>query len=559
MSLSDIEIAQRASLRRATEIAAGLGIPEDQLEPYGHYKAKISLGYIDSLASRPDGKLILVTAISPTPAGEGKTTTTVGLGDALRRLGRKTMICLREPSLGPVFGLKGGAAGGGYAQVVPMEDINLHFTGDFSAIALANNLLAAMVDNHIHHGNELGIDVRRIQWRRVVDMNDRALREIVSSLGGTGNGYPRQDGFDIVVASEVMAIFCLATSLKDLKERLGNIVVGYTRDQKPVRAKELKAHGAMTVLLKDALKPNLVQTLENTPAFVHGGPFANIAHGCNSVVATRAALKLADYVVTEAGFGADLGAEKFIDIKCRKSGLRPDACVVVATIRALKYHGGVDKAALGKENLAALEKGVANLERHVHNVREHYGLPVVVSINRFTADTDAEIALLQKLMASSGVPVVLATHWADGGAGATAVAEAVVRVIDAGGGAGFKFVYDEALPLWDKMKAIATKVYGAADITADTKIRGQIKKLQEDGYGSYPVCVAKTQYSFSTDAALRGAPSGHHVNIREVRLAAGAEFIVMICGDIMTMPGLPRVASAEKIDLDDNGKVVGLF
>jgi formate--tetrahydrofolate ligase len=559
MSLSDIEIAQQAKMKRAVDVAGALGIPEDQLEPYGHYKAKVSLDYIDGLGSRPDGKLILVTAISPTPAGEGKTTTTVGLGDALKRLGKKTMICLREPSLGPVFGLKGGAAGGGLAQVVPMEDINLHFTGDFSAIALANNLLAAMVDNHIHHGNELGIDVRRIQWRRVVDMNDRALREIVSSLGGTGNGYPRQDGFDIVVASEVMAIFCLATSLKDLKERLGNIVVGYTRDQKPVRARDLKAHGAMTVLLKDALKPNLVQTLENTPAFVHGGPFANIAHGCNSVVATRAALKLADYVVTEAGFGADLGAEKFIDIKCRKSGLRPDACVIVATIRALKYHGGVDKAALGKENLAALEKGLANLERHVHNVREHYGLPVVVSINRFTADTDPEIALLQNLMATTGVPVVLATHWADGGAGATAVAESVVRAIDAGGGTGFRFVYEEELPLWDKMKAIATKVYGAADITADTKIRAQIRKLQDDGYGRYPVCVAKTQYSFSTDAALRGAPSGHHVNIREVRLAAGAEFIVMICGDIMTMPGLPKVASAEKIDLDDSGKVVGLF
>ncbi len=558
MPLSDIEIAQKARLKRATEIAAGLGIPEEHLEPYGHYKAKISLDYLDTLSSRRDGKLILVTAISPTPAGEGKSTTTVGLGDALNRLGKKTIICLREPSLGPVFGMKGGAAGGGHAQVVPMEDINLHFTGDFSAIALANNLLAAMVDNHIHHGNELGIDVRRIQWKRVVDMNDRALRDIVGSLGGTGNGYPRQDGFDIVVASEVMAIFCLATSLKDLKERLGNIVVGHTRDQKPVRARDLKAHGAMTVLLKDALKPNLVQTLENNPAFVHGGPFANIAHGCNSVVATRAALKLADFVVTEAGFGADLGAEKFVDIKCRKSGLRPAACVLVATIRALKFHGGADKASLGKENLLALEKGLANLERHVHNIKEHYGLPVVVSINRFTADTDAEIALLQTLMAPSGVPVVLATHWADGGAGATAVAEAVVRAMDAGGST-FRFVYDDAMPLWDKMKAIATKIYGASEITADTKIRGQIKKLQEDGYGHYPVCVAKTQYSFSTDASLRGAPSHHAVNIREVRLAAGAEFIVMVCGDIMTMPGLPKTPSAEKIDLDDTGKVVGLF
>jgi formate--tetrahydrofolate ligase len=556
--LSDIEIAQRATLKRAVDVAAGLGIPEDQLEPYGHYKAKISLSYLDSLKSRPAGKLILVTAISPTPAGEGKTTTTVGLGDALNRIGRRTIICLREPSLGPVFGMKGGAAGGGYAQVVPMEDINLHFTGDFSAIALANNLLAAMVDNHIHHGNELGIDVRRIQWKRVVDMNDRALREIVGSLGGTGNGYPRQDGFDIVVASEVMAIFCLATSLHDLKERLGNIVVGYTKDQKPVRARDLKAHGAMTVLLKDALKPNLVQTLENTPAFVHGGPFANIAHGCNSVMATQAALRLADYVVTEAGFGADLGAEKFVDIKCRKSGLRPDACVIVATIRALKYHGGVDKAALSTENLAALEKGIANLERHVRNVRDHYGLPVVVSINRFTADTDAEIALLQKLMAQSGVPVVLATHWADGGAGAEAVARAVVQAAESGAGT-FRFVYDDAMPLWDKMKEIATKIYGAADISADAKVRGQIKRLQDDGYGHYPVCVAKTQYSFATDAALRGAPSGHVVNIREVRLAAGAEFVVMVCGDIMTMPGLPKVPSAEKIDLDEQGRVVGLF
>jgi len=558
MSLSDIEIAQRATLKRAVDVAKGLGIPEDALEPYGHNKAKVSLDYIESLKPRPNGKLILVTAISPTPAGEGKTTTTVGLGDALNRIGKKTIICLREPSLGPVFGMKGGAAGGGYAQVVPMEDINLHFTGDFSAIALANNLLAALIDNHIHHGNELGIDVRRIQWKRVVDMNDRALREIVGSLGGTGNGYPRRDGFDIVVASEVMAIFCLATSLKDLKERLGNIVIGYTRDQKPVRARELKAHGAMTVLLKDALKPNLVQTLENNPAFVHGGPFANIAHGCNSVMATQAALKLADYVVTEAGFGADLGAEKFVDIKCRKSGLRPDACVLVATIRALKYHGGADKANLGTENLAALEKGVANLERHVRNIREHYGLPVVVSINRFTADTDAEVERLQKLMAPSAVPVVLSTHWADGGAGAVATAEAVVHAINSGV-ADFRFVYDDAMPLWEKMKAIATKIYGASEITADTKIRTQIKKLQDEGYGHYPVCVAKTQYSFSTDANLRGAPSHHVVNIREVRLAAGAEFVVMVCGDIMTMPGLPKVPSAEKIDLDDSGKVVGLF
>jgi len=556
--LSDIEIAQQAEMKRVTEVAAGLGIPEESLEPYGHYKAKVSLDYVDSLKDRPSGKLILVTAISPTPAGEGKTTTTVGLGDALNRIGKKAIICLREPSLGPVFGMKGGAAGGGHAQIVPMEDINLHFTGDFSAIALANNLLAAMLDNHIHHGNALGIDVRRIQWKRVVDMNDRALRQIVASLGGPGNGYPREDGFDIVVASEVMAIFCLATSLKDLKERLGNIVVGYTREQLPVRARDLKAHGAMTVLLRDALKPNLVQTLENNPAFVHGGPFANIAHGCNSVMATSAALKLADYVVTEAGFGADLGAEKFIDIKCRKSGLRPDACVIVATIRALKYHGGVDKAALGAEDLGALENGLANLERHISNVREQYGLPVIVAINRFPADTDAEIAKLQAIMAPSGVPVVLATHWADGGAGAENLAKTVVAVIDQNASA-FRFVYEDSMPLWDKMKTIASKIYGASDVSADAKVRAQIKKLQDDGYGHYPVCVAKTQYSFSTDPNLRGAPSEHTVNVREVRLAAGAEFVVMVCGDVMTMPGLPKVPSAEHIDLDEHGRVVGLF
>ena len=454
--------------------------------------------------------------------------------------------------------MKGGAAGGGHAQVVPMEDINLHFTGDFNAIALANNLLAALLDNHIHHGNALGIDVRRIQWRRVMDMNDRALRTIVGSLGGTGNGYPRQDGFDIVVASEVMAIFCLATSLTDLKTRLGNIVVGYTRDLKPVRASDLKAHGAMTVLLKDAFKPNLVQTLENNPAFVHGGPFANIAHGCNSVMATSTALKLADYVITEAGFGGDLGAEKFVDIKCRKSGLRPDACVIVATIRALKYHGGVDKADLGREDLAALEAGLVNLQRHVQNVRLHYGLPCVVAINHFTADTDAEIALLKRLMEPSGVPVVLSTHWANGGAGAVDVANAVIEVIGRDDNQ-FRFVYEEGLPLWEKMRTIATKIYGAADISADSAVRTQVARLQEDGYGRYPVCVAKTQYSFSTDAKLRGAPSGHIVNVREVRLAAGAEFVVMICGDVMTMPGLPKVPAAERIDLTEDGRVVGLF
>jgi formate--tetrahydrofolate ligase len=556
---SDIEIAQQATPRRISEIAAErLGIDEQHLEPYGHFKAKVSLEYVDSLQERPDGKLILVTAISPTPAGEGKTTTTVGLGDALNRIGKKAIICLREPSLGPVFGMKGGAAGGGYAQVIPMEDINLHFTGDFSAIALANNLLAAMIDNHIHHGNELGFDVRRIAWKRVVDMNDRALRDIVCSLGGTANGYPREDGFDIVVASEVMAIFCLANSVKDLKQRLGNIVVGYTRDQKPILARDLKAHGAMTVLLKDALKPNLVQTLENNPAFIHGGPFANIAHGCNSVIATKAALKLGDYVVTEAGFGADLGAEKFIDIKCRKSGLRPSAVVIVATIRALKYHGGADLKELNKENLTALGKGIENLERHVNNVRNHFGLPCVVSINHFTFDTSAEIELLTRKMAHHEAPVVLARHWAEGGRGAENVARAVVELIDKVP-SDFRFVYEEQVGLWDKMKAIATKIYGAADITADGKVKAQIKKLQDDGYGHYPVCVAKTQYSFSTDASLRGAPSGHIVNVREVRLAAGAEFVVMICGDIMTMPGLPKVPSAERIDIDESGKVVGLF
>src|SRR5271166_1718339 len=556
---SDIEIAQHAKMERIAKLAfEKLGIDDEHLEPYGHYKAKISLDYVDSLADRPDGKLILVTALSPTPAGEGKTTTTVGLGDALNKIGKKAVICLREPSLGPVFGMKGGAAGGGHAQVVPMEDINLHFTGDFSAIALATNLLAAMIDNHVHHGNELKIDVRRITWKRVVDMNDRALRDITIALGGTANGFPRQDGFDIVVASEVMAIFCLATSLQDLKERLGAIVIGYTIDQKPVHARDLNAHGAMAVLLKDALKPNLVQTLENNPAFIHGGPFANIAHGCNSVLATKTALKLSDYVVTEAGFGADLGAEKFIDIKCRKSGLRPRAAVLVATIRALKYHGGVDLKELNKENLDALAKGVANLERHVNNIRNHYGLPCVVAINHFTFDTPAEIELLQKKMAHHHAPVVLARHWAEGGQGAVELARTIVKMTETTP-ADFQFLYDESATLWDKVKAVATKLYGASDITADTKVRAQIKKLQQDGYGHYPVCIAKTQYSFSTDPLLRGAPSNHSVNIRDVRLAAGAEFVVMVCGDVMTMPGLPKVPSATKIDLDEQGKVVGLF
>jgi formate--tetrahydrofolate ligase len=558
LALSDIEIAQQARMLRITDLARDrLGIADEHLVPYGHFKAKLSLPYIDSLASRPEGKLILVTAISPTPAGEGKTTTTVGLGDALNHIGKKAVIALREPSLGPVFGMKGGAAGGGRAQVVPMEDINLHFTGDFNAIALANNLLAAAIDNHVHHGNTLDIDVRRITWKRVMDMNDRALRDITVGLGGPANGYPRQDGFDIVVASEVMAILCLASSLADLKERLGRIVVAQTRNRQPVRAADLKVHGAMTVLLKDALAPNLVQTLENNPAILHGGPFANIAHGCNSVLATRTALKLGDYVVTEAGFGADLGAEKFVDIKCRKSGLRPAAAVVVATVRALKYHGGVELPDLNRENLPALERGLANLQRHVHNVTQHYGLPCVVGINHFGHDTDAEHALLRDKIGAQGVPVVTARHWAEGGRGAAELAHEVVRLADLP--SRFRFVYEDTLSLWDKMRQVAQDIYGAADITAAADVRARIQQLQDGGYGHYPVCVAKTQYSFSTDPKLRGAPSGHVVNVREVRLAAGAEFVVMVCGDIMTMPGLPKVPSAEHIDLDDQGRVVGLF
>ncbi len=554
--MSDIEIAQAATMKPINEIGAVLGIDPSNLEPYGHYKAKVSLKYLDSLPKRANSKLILVTAISPTPAGEGKTTTTVGLGDALRVIGKDAMICLREPSLGPVFGMKGGAAGGGYAQVVPMEDINLHFTGDFGAIALANNLLAALLDNHIHHGNVLNIDVRRVTWKRVVDMNDRALRDIVVSLGGVGNGFPREDGFDIVVASEIMAIFCLATTIEDLKTRIGKIVVAYTKDKKPVLASDLNAQGAMTVILKDAFQPNLVQTLENTPAFVHGGPFANIAHGCNSVVATTSAMKLADYVVTEAGFGADLGAEKFIDIKCRKSGLRPSACVLVATIRALKYHGGADLKTITEENLSALEAGIVNLEKHVSNIRDVYGMPVVVSINHFTSDTEAEVALLRKRVEGLGVRIVLATHWADGGKGATDLANAVVELCEEP--MKVTFVYSDEAPLWDKVNAVAKRIYGAHEVTADSKVRIKIKELQESGYGHFPICVAKTQYSFSTDAALRGAPTGHSINIREVRLSAGAEFIVMVCGEIMTMPGLPKVPSSERIDYID-GKVVGLF
>jgi len=556
---SDIEIAQAAALQPIVSLGQQrLGIPESALEPYGRFKAKIALDYLATLKDRPDGKLILVTAVSPTPAGEGKTTTSVGLTDALCRLGKRSIVALREPSLGPVFGMKGGAAGGGYAQVVPMEDINLHFTGDFSAIGLANNLLAAMIDNHIHHNNELRFDFRRVTWRRVVDMNDRALRQINVGLGGPVNGFPREDGFDIVVASEVMAIFCLAASLADLKDRLGRIVVGYRRDLTSIRARDLQAHGAMAVLLKDAIHPNLVQTLENNPAIIHGGPFGNIAHGCNSVIATRAALKLGDYVVTEAGFGADLGAEKFINIKCRKSGLRPDAAVVVATIRALKYHGGVDAKQLQREDVAALEKGIANLERHVNNVRSHYGLPCVIAINHFEHDTEAELALLKKRMAHHGAAVIVARHWAEGGAGAEELAREVVRLAESGA-ANCRLLYEDSVPLWEKMQAVAKKIYGASEITADTKVRGAIRKLQEEGYGHLPVCVAKTPYSFSTDPLLRGAPSNHVVNIREVRLSAGAEFVVMICGDIMTMPGLSQDPAARRIDIDDNGRVVGLF
>ena len=561
---TDIEIAQNAHLERIGHIAARAGIPDDALEPYGHYKAKVSLDWLDSQPEKPDSRLVLVTAISPTPAGEGKTTLTVGLGDALNRIGRKTMICLREPSMGPVFGIKGGAAGGGHAQVVPMEDINLHFTGDFAAIGQAHNLLAAAIDNHIHHGNELDIDPTRIHWKRVMDMNDRALRSTIVGLGGHVNGQPREDGFDIVVASEVMAIFCLATSLMDLRERLGEIVFGLDRQGQPLRARQLQVHGAMAVLLRDAIKPNLVQTLENNPALLHGGPFANIAHGCSSVIATRAGLKLADYVVTEAGFGADLGAEKFLDIKCRKAGLWPDACVIVATVRALKYNGGVPVKELGTENLAALEKGMANLERHVDNITGRFGLPAVVAINRFDADTEAELDLIRRAMRARGVDVVLAEHWAKGSAGAEALAHEVVRLAEQGKGASAAHtapnpLYPDDMPLWDKLRTIATRIYGAADISAPAKVRRQIEDWQAQGYGHYPVCVAKTAASFSTDPTALGAPSGHVVNVREVRLSAGAGFIVMICGDLMTMPGLPKVPSAQRIDIGPDGKVVGLF
>ncbi|QQL45219.1 formate--tetrahydrofolate ligase [Sulfuriroseicoccus oceanibius] len=557
--MTDLEIAQKAEMVRISKLAEEkLGIPDEHLEPYGHYKAKLSLSYLDSLKERPDGKLILVTAISPTPAGEGKTTTSVGLTDALNRIGKKTVACLREPSLGPCFGLKGGAAGGGYAQVVPMEDINLHFTGDFHAIGLANNLLAAMVDNHIHHGNALGIDQRRVVWRRVVDMNDRALREITVALGGLGNGFPRTDGFDIVVASEVMAIFCLATSRSELKQRLGNIIVGYTRKREPIRARDLDANGAMAALLKDAFKPNIVQTLEGNIAFVHGGPFANIAHGCNSVIATKSALKLADYVVTEAGFGADLGAEKFVNIKCRKSGLRPDVAVVVATIRALKYHGGQPLSDLTTENLEALEVGSRNLKRHVRNIRERFGLPAVVAINRFSSDTDAEIEQLKRCLSHLQVKVVLAEHWEKGGAGAEELAHEVLNVID-DSPSNLRFIYDDNTSLWEKMETVATRIYGASKVVADTKVHKELKRLEDEGFGNCPVCVAKTPYSFSTDPKLLGAPEDHVVKVREVRLAAGAEFVVMICGDVMTMPGLPKQPAAARIDLSSDGRISGLF
>jgi formate--tetrahydrofolate ligase len=559
VSMSDIEIAQQVTMLPIIDLAAQkLAIPAEHLDPYGHYKAKISLEYIDSLTAQQDGKLILVTAVSPTPAGEGKTTTTVGLGDAMNRLGKKTMMCLREPSLGPCFGMKGGAAGGGYSQVVPMEDINLHFTGDFHAIGVAHNLLAAMIDNHINHGNELGIDSRRIKWKRVVDMNDRALREITIGQGGPANGYLREDGYDIVVASEVMAILCLATSRADLKERLGRIVVAYKTDNvTAIYARDLNAQGAMAALLKDAIKPNLVQTLENNLAIIHGGPFANIAHGCNTVTATKTALKLADYTVTEAGFGADLGAEKFIDIKCRMAGLKPSAVVLVATARALKSHGGVAKEELNHENLQALDAGFVNLERHLNNITQHFGLPCVVCINHFTFDTEAEIALIKDKCEALGAPCVVSKHWAEGGAGAEDLAREVLAIVD-NREPGCTYVYDDKLPLWDKIESIARKLYGAAEVTASLKVKGEIKALQEQ-YGHFPICIAKTQMSFSTNPTVIGAPSGHTVEITEARLANGAGFIVVIAGNIMTMPGLPKVPAAERIDITDAGVITGLF
>ncbi len=555
--MSDIEIAQNAPIKPIAEIAEGLGIPNESLVPFGHTKAKVSLDFIDSMKSRPDGKLILVTAITPTPAGEGKTTTSVGLTDGMNKIGKKTIVCLREPSLGPCFGMKGGAAGGGYAQVIPMEDINLHFTGDFHAITSAHNLLSALIDNHIYWGNEAGLDTRRIGWRRVVDMNDRSLRQITSSLGGVSNGYPREDGFDITVASEVMAIFCLAKDAKDLEERLGRVVIGYTTDRKPVRAQAVMAPGPMTVLLKDAIAPNLVQTLEHNPAFIHGGPFANIAHGCNSVIATKAALKLAPYVVTEAGFGADLGAEKFFDIKCRSAGLTPAAVVLVATVRALKMHGGVAKEDLLRENVQAVKDGCSNLSRHIENIKS-YGLPVVVAINRFSADTDAEMAAVRELTASFGVKAIDANHWAQGGNGTTELATEVVRVVESGE-ANFSLAYPDEMPLWEKIETVARSIYRADGISSDQKTRNQIADLEANGFGNLPVCIAKTQYSFSTDPNAKGAPTSHTIPVREVRLSAGAGFVVVVCGDIMTMPGLPRVPAANRIKLNDAGEVEGLF
>ncbi len=554
---SDIEIAREATPKPISQIAQDLGIPEDSFYPYAHTKGKIDLNYIASLADRPDGNLVLVTAITPTPAGEGKTTTTVGLGDALNRIGENAMICIREPSLGPCFGVKGGAAGGGYAQVIPMEDINLHFTGDFHAISTANNLLCALIDNHIAHGNALNIDARKISFKRVVDMNDRALRQIVCSLGGAANGFPREDGFDITVASEVMAIFCLATDLKDLQRRLANIVVAETLDRMPVYARDLKADGAMAVLLKDALMPNLVQTLENNPAMVHGGPFANIAHGCNSVIATKAGLKMANYVVTEAGFGADLGAEKFFDIKCRKADLHPKAAVVVATVRALKMHGGVDKEHLRDPNPAAVTKGCSNLVRHIQNVKA-FGVPVVVAINGFVSDTEEEIQAVKAAASEQGVEAVPCTHWEHGGAGAENLARAVVRLVKADT-AQFAPIYDGDMSLWDKVKTVATRLYGAHDIIGDKSVRAQFRRFEKQGFGHFPICIAKTQYSFSTDPSLKGAPRGHVVPIREVKLSAGAEFLVVVCGDIMTMPGLPKDPAANHINLDEDGHITGLF
>jgi len=554
---SDIEIARAADKQSIWTIGEKLGIPSEQLLPFGNDKAKVSAAFINTLKDRPDGKLILVTAINPTPAGEGKTTTTVGLGDGLNRIGKKAMICLREPSLGPCFGMKGGAAGGGHAQVVPMEDINLHFTGDFHAITSAHNLLSAMIDNHIYWGNELGIDLRRVTWRRVLDMNDRALREIVASLGGVANGFPREAGFDITVASEIMAILCLANDLADLQKRLGDIIVGYRRDRSPVYCRDIKADGAMTVLLRDAMQPNLVQTLENNPAFIHGGPFANIAHGCNSVIATKTALKLADYVVTEAGFGADLGAEKFFDIKCRKAGLSPDAAVIVATIRALKMNGGVKKDELGAENVEAVTAGAVNLGRHIANVKQ-FGVPVVVAINHFVTDTDAEVEAVRAYCETQGAEAILCQHWAKGSEGTEALARRVVEIVDAGE-ARFAPLYGDDMSLFEKIETIAKRIYHADEVLADKKIRDQLHQWEAQGFGNLPICMAKTQYSFTTDPNVRGAPTGHGVPIREVRLSAGAGFVVVICGEIMTMPGLPRVPSAEAIGLDANGEVVGLF